>query len=498
MSLILESLTTRAARSPSAEALAGTGGVLGYGSVHDAVFRLAERLQRSGTRVLGLLADNGPEWVLADLAAIAAGVCLVPLPMFFSASQIRHALRAAAVDTVLAIGGAGALVELPEGEATPLGPIGPGLASGSMIRLNGEAGGRAVPPGTAKITFTSGTTGEPKGVCLALDDIERVARSLCVAAGAQPDDVHLGCLPLSTLLENIGGVYVPMLVGATSVFRPLADLGLAGSTGPDPSRLASALRDSRATSAILVPQLLHALLATVASGGPRPDRLRFVAVGGAPVPRALLRHAAAASIPVFEGYGLSECASVVALNRPGACREGSVGRPLPHARVSLSADGEVLASGAAFLGYAGDAPRDPAAPVSTGDIGRFDGDGFLHITGRRKSIFITAYGRNVAPEWVEGELCAHPAIAQAAVFGEGRPWNAAVIVPRGASADVDGAIRSVNAALPDYARVTRWIRASGPFSPANGQLTPNGRIRRASVSASYARELAGLYEETFA
>jgi long-chain acyl-CoA synthetase len=112
-------------------------------------------------------------------------------------------------------------------------------------------------------------------------------------------------------------------------------------------------------------------------------------------------------------------------------------------------------------------------------------------------MFITAYGRNVAPEWVECELTARPAIAQAAVFGEARPWNAAVLVPRYAAttAALEADIRRVNDSLPDYARVTRWIVAEEAFTPTNGMATTNGRLKRDAIFARYRAPLDRLYDE---
>jgi long-subunit acyl-CoA synthetase (AMP-forming) len=224
--------------------------------------------------------------------------------------------------------------------------------------------------------------------------------------------------------------------------------------------------------------------------------LRFVAVGGAPVAERLLLGARALGIPVYEGYGLSECASVVSLNTPLHASAGS-GRPLPHAHIDFSDEGEILVAGATMLGYTGGAAHEGFWP--TGDLGFLDAEGALHITGRKKNMFITSFGRNVAPEWVERELTLAPEIAQAAVFGEGRPWNVALIVPRGVGAEViariDRAIEEANLRLPDYARVRCWLPAREPFTPANGQMTPNGRLRREAILAAYRQDIAQFYEE---
>ncbi|MDX1488769.1 MAG: AMP-binding protein, partial [Acidiferrobacterales bacterium] len=229
-----------------------------------------------------------------------------------------------------------------------------------------------------------------------------------------------------------------------------------------------------------------------------PAGLRFLAVGGAPVSRRLLRRAGACGVPVYEGYGLSECASVVAVNGPGQQRIGSVGKLLPHIRLEFADDGEILVAGAVFDGYLGDHLEARERFVATGDLGYLDSDGYLYITGRKKHMFVTSFGRNVAPEWIERELTLHPAIAQAAVFGERRPWNTAVVMPTGTptvntSAATLSAIAETNKLLPDYARVARWIVADEPFSVANGQLTSTGRIRRETVWEHYGTRIEQLY-----
>jgi len=198
------------------------------------------------------------------------------------------------------------------------------------------------------------------------------------------------------------------------------------------------------------------------------------------------------------GYGLSEAVSVVAMEMPGARRPGSVGRPLPHQGVRIAADGEVLVSAPGFLGYLGYLGERGARrwPWPTGDLGRLDTDGFLYIEGRKHSAYATAFGRNLSPEWVEGELTARRAISQAAVFGAGRPFNAAVIVPGKLASPnaISAAIEAVNARLPDYARVGRWILARQPFSQRNGLAGPSGAMQRTAVLAHYRDAIEGLYD----
>jgi long-subunit acyl-CoA synthetase (AMP-forming) len=225
---------------------------------------------------------------------------------------------------------------------------------------------------------------------------------------------------------------------------------------------------------------------------PAPRCLRFVAVGGARVSPALIERARALGLPVYEGYGLTECASVVALNTPEADRRGSVGQPLPHVGVRIAEDGEIAVSGTGFLGYVGQPFSEPE--FLTGDLGRLDADGFLHVEGRRKHVLITSFGRNVAPEWPEAELLAGAALAQAAVFGEGRPQLCAVLVPAPAASDAAIAeqVGAANARLPDYARIGQWVRAETPFAPQNGLATANGRVRRDAVWERYRERFDAL------
>ena len=491
MSLILAALQRHAVSVPRKAALQDERGALTYGELPGEIEGLADRLRERAPRAIAILADNGTAWALADLAAHAAGIPCIPLPLFFSPGQIAHVLKAAAVDLVLTDQPARLQAALQQ----------PGLAAepfhGALQRVRLRPAAAALPAATHKVTFTSGTTGEPKGVCLGRDTMETVAESLRVASAATLDDRHLCLLPLSTLLENIGGLYTPLLAGATICLPGLATVGLSGSSGLDVGRLLAALDAWRASAAIMVPQMLQAVVAAGRAGAPLPRTLRYLAVGGAPVAKRLLEEALSVGLPVHEGYGLSECASVVAVNRPGESRIGSVGKPLPHLRIDFADDGEILVRGIPWHGYLGDASACREQDViATGDLGHLDADGFLFLTGRKKNLFITSFGRNVAPEWVEGELASHPGIAQAACFGEARPFNCAVIVPYpGTPHDaIESALDEANRRLPDYARIRAWIPAAAPFTANNGLSTPNGRLRRAAILGQYAAQIDALYQ----
>jgi long-subunit acyl-CoA synthetase (AMP-forming) len=455
-------------------------------------------------RVVALHMDNRPDWIVVDLACQLAAVCVVPLPTFFSAEQLKHVLDSVPVDAVftdqpdslsplcagrvrpgpeLALGGA-ALLRLE-----PVARPAPGSAGPSM-----DGRHRVLPSGTGKITFTSGSTGRPKGVCLGNRQLLAQASALASAAGLERPR-HLCLLPLSTLLENVAGVYAPLLAGGEVVVPGLAEIGFEGSSSLDPHVFLALLSRQCPDSVILTPQMLQLLVTAAGQGWVPPASLRFVAVGGARVPPSLLEAAQALGIPAFEGYGLSECASVVSLNVPGACRPGSCGRPLPHVRVALE-DGEIRVTGNAMLGYVGEPGSWWQARIATGDLGHLDDDGYLYIDGRRKNLLISSYGRNIAPEWVESEALTAGALAECLVFGDARPYCVALLTPRDAAADdeaIQQAIDRCNARLPDYARIRRWHRLAQPLAASSDLLTGNGRPKRQAILARYQGVIDALY-----
>ncbi len=447
-------------------------------------------LRGARTRVLATVLDNGPAFVALDEAALAGGHVHVPLPPFFNDEQALHALDAAGVDTLV--------VSPLLAERWPQWPWRSHTLAGEQVCIAPrQAEPRALPTGTVKITFTSGTTGRPKGVCLGTSALDRIANGLVQALGPLGIERHLSVLPYAVLLENVAGSMAARRQGATLVSLPTRSVGLTGSSQFEPAVFDRALREHGANSVILLPQMLRAWCAWLARSGQRasPD-LRFVAVGGAAVGAPLLAHAHALGIPAYEGYGLSEAASVQTLNLPGANRAGSAGRVLPLGQVRIAPGGEIEVRGSLHLGYLGD-PTPVPDWWPSGDLGRLDDEGYLHIEGRRKNVLITAYGRNVSPEWVETALTSQPAIAQAVVLGDGQAWLDAVLwpVPSPAGANAAAlteAVAHTNAALPDYARIGHWVAADLARDMADGLFTPNGRPVRERVLARYGPALAAI------
>jgi acyl-CoA synthetase (AMP-forming)/AMP-acid ligase II len=170
-------------------------------------------------------------------------------------------------------------------------------------------------------------------------------------------------------------------------------------------------------------------------------------------------------------------------------------------RVRVDATGQVHVAGNAMLGYLGDAPRASLDEIATGDLGVFDADGHLQLHGRLGNRFITSFGRNVSPEWVECEISQRLVGRPVLVYGESRPYVVALVgapaheVP---DAAVEAAIDAANVALPNYAQVRRWARAPSPFSFADGTLTANGRLRRQEIHSRLGALLEDLYRAELA
>ncbi len=447
MSLILDAIQSHAVDKPDAPALSGDDRQYTYGEMMREIEQRAAQL--TDVSILAITLDNGPEWVLWDLAAIRASIICIPIPPFFSAEQSSHALKLAGASHIL----------LPSGLADT------GLSSGGMI-----------PIGTGKITFTSGTTGKPKGVCLSQTGMEQVALSLVKMLGTELADRHLCVLPLGVLLENVAGVYATLLAAGTVYAPSLKTIGFSNPFQPDFSILCGYMAEHKITSSILVPELLRGLISAYPS---LPD-LKFIAVGGSKISPALISAARMRGLPVYEGYGLSECGSVVSLNTPYSEKHSSAGKILPHIQIAVQ-EGEIVIKNPAFLGYV---DQNCSGPYQTGDLGHVDKQGFVHIEGRKKNVLITSYGRNISPEWLESLLLTQPEVFQTIVYGDAQPFLSALIVPSFAQANIHEVIERVNKSLPDYAQIKNFQVVS-PFNTQDGTLTGTGRPRRNKIFQQY-------------
>jgi long-chain acyl-CoA synthetase len=239
-------------------------------------------------------------------------------------------------------------------------------------------------------------------------------------------------------------------------------------------------------------------------------RLRVANAGGAPLSRDIAEFFHSIDILVLEGYGLSEVTTAATVNRPGAFKFGTVGRPLPGVELHVAEDGEILIrSDTVFAGYYRDeeatrATLDDEGFVHTGDVGYVDEDGFLVITDRKKDIIVTAGGKNVAPQNLENELKAHRPISQALVLGDRKPYIAALVTLDGEAVDgmspdaarsaVQEAVDAVNAERSRYEQIKRFAIAPREFSAEHDEVTPTLKLKRNVILDHFADEVAALYD----
>ena len=253
---------------------------------------------------------------------------------------------------------------------------------------------------------------------------------------------------------------------------------------------------------------------------------RFFISGGAPLGMDTAGWFADAGIRILEGYGLTETSPVIALNKPGAYRIGSVGKPLPNMECKLAVDGELLVRGpAVFKGYW----RKPEATAATftadgwfltGDIARFDGDGFLFVTDRKKELLKTSGGKFVAPQPIENKLKANLLVGQAALVGDKHKFVSVILSPNFAALEVwarekgiafsdrktllasplvvaeyHAIVERVNADLAHFETLKRFRLVAEEWSVEGGELTPSMKLKRRVIQARYAGEIAEIYRE---
>lgn len=188
------------------------------------------------------------------------------------------------------------------------------------------------------------------------------------------------------------------------MLRRAESLGFEGVSLTSPERMLQSISEAKPSTLILVPELLQLLVSACSQGWQPPASLLFIAVGGATVPAALIKKARDCRLPVYQGYGLSECVSVNTLNTPAKDNIYSAGTALGHNRLVIE-DGEIVITGTLFLGYVNMPESFYPTAVYTGDLA-VQTDGFFQIAGRKKNVFINSFGRNISPEWIEGELMA--------------------------------------------------------------------------------------------
>ena len=267
-----------------------------------------------------------------------------------------------------------------------------------------------------------------------------------------------------------------MLLGGTNFIFSLKSVGFDG-VKFDESKCIQLIQEHKIESLILLPQLLQQIVNYIKKHHIVLDSLKFIAVGGAKVPVNLIEQGRTLGLPIYEGYGLSECSSVVAVNSQSSNRVGSVGKILPSRKVRVL-DDEIevyLDEGLRYLKGQSVTP----GWYKTGDLGYIQ-DEFLYVNGRKKNLVITSVGRNISPEWPEALLLEDPKVLQAMVTCFDEPFLSCILVcEKDLSVDEKNSILSrANKKLPSYAHIERCVVVTQPFSYQDGTLTANGRLKR--------------------
>ena len=501
-----------------------------WAQVDDQARRMATALHALGCvpgERVALLAKNCAEWIIADLAIMLAGLVSVPLYPLQSAESIEYVLRHAQCKAIFL------------GKLDEPGKLEPGIPA-EVIRIampyptiaaaHGwhallaahqplRTGHSHSPDELLSILYTSGTTGQPKGVMLS-------AKAFAIAGGRSvkelqitEQDQYFSYLPLSHAAERF-------LVEMNALYSG-GRVGFVESL----ETFASDLRHVRPTVFFSVPRLWTRFQQGVLEKMPQPklarllrtpligglvarkirkglglDRARILISGAAAIPRALLDWYQSIGIALCEGYGMTEHLAYGCFNRPGQVRFGTVGRPMRGNELRIAENGEILLRcPSLMLGYYQD-PEKTAETITdgwlhTGDKGEVDAEGYLRITGRVKDIFKTSKGKYIAPAPIEGEIAKNLWVEQVCLMGSNLDQPLALIELSPAAreqsreqvtADLQQTLQQLNAQLQAHERVSHFILVREAWTVDNGCMTPTMKIRRNVLEARFADQLAAL------
>jgi len=533
---------------------------------------------------IAILSENRPEWVMADFAALCAGAVTVPIYTSLPPDQVRYIIGDAGAKIVVCSDlEMWSKVEAVRNELPGLERVivieGDPPAGAHALSDVAELGRRleeaepgrfertayAVRPGDlASIIYTSGTTGVPKGVMLSHANFVSNVVSLAEFIDFCDADTGLSFLPLSHVLERTA-TFLLFHVGAAMAYAESIEA------------VASNMVEVRPTIIVSVPRLFEKIYARVMdqvlagsrlkraifvwalgtgkkyaaktiAGEPVPvhlafkraiaaklvfskitdrtgGRIRYAICGGAPLSRDIAEFFYALGLRIMPGYGLTETSPVLTGSAPGKVRFGTAGKAIPRVELRIAEDGEILARGPnVMMGYyKNEADTREVLKdgwLHTGDIGRFDEDGFLIITDRKKDIIVTSGGKNVAPQPIESLIQASPLIASAVVVGNSRKFVSALIVPDfeklEAYAKAHGIafkdraelgrrpevaaflldeVNRMTPGLASYERIKRIAVLDRDFDLDMGEVTPTLKVRRNIVERKYADIIESLYRD---
>jgi long-chain acyl-CoA synthetase len=540
------------------------------------VIALAKGLVAAGVEPgdkIGLMAKTRYEWTLIDFATWFAGAALVPIYETSAPSQILWNLTdsgAIAIITETAdhfarfdeiradVPAVRNVWQIDLGDLDKLAASGTGVSDEEIERRRKIAKGSDL----ATLIYTSGTTGKPKGCIITHSNFVELTRNAqkAIPEVVNPESstllfitlahifarfisvlavhggVKVGHQPDTKLLLPSMGSYKPTFLlavprvfekvynsseqkaeagGKGKIFRRAADVAIAHSKAVDAGHVPLGLKLQFALFDRLVLSKIRAAL-----GG----RVKYAVSGSAPLGLRLGHFYRSLGLTILEGYGLTETTAPISVNLPSNFKIGKVGPPLPGVSVRIADDGEVQAKGiCVFAGYWNNeqATKDAfdGEWYKTGDIGQFDEDGYLEITGRKKEIIVTAGGKNVAPAGLEDPIRANPIIGQVIVVGDQKPYISALItldeemLPAwlknnghdatmsltdasqhpAVIAEIQRAVDAANSSVSRAESIRKFHVLDADLTEASGHLTPKMSIKRNVILVDFADVIEGLY-----
>ena len=503
-----------------------------WAQVHDEVLRLAAGFLSLGLKkgdVVAILGKNTAEWFITDFALGAAG--LIPAPIYFTAGEdtirfvMAHSEAKAIVlgkldDTAPAKAG------IPKGVITIAQPYDTMACDHQMTDLiaQNEPLKEVNQPDmedTFSLLYTSGTTGDPKGIMVSFKNIGYSSSTAVEVMNYTPEDRLISYLPLAHITERAMVQHVGLYHGCTVSFTESLDT------------FAEDVRNAAPTVFISVPRLWMKFQSGILGKMPQKKLDRFLKVpflktivkkklhaalglkdaricgsGAAPISPAVLEWFSKLGINITEGYGMSETSGLSAVQYPFEhAKIGTNGRAAKGTLLKIADDGELLVGGDGVVkGYFKDDKKTAETFkdgwLHTGDKGEIDADGCLRITGRVKEIFKTGKGKYVAPLRIESMMQENPYVEQICVMGMGLPQPVAVIVMADGTADTLGqaqiqadlskTLNSVNARLEAHEKVSHIVVAKDQWTVENRFLTPTLKIKRGLLEKKYGDMIAEL------
>jgi len=476
---------------------------ISYLDLYDYAYRMAGWYQSHGLKkgdAILIWAPNGPEWVAALLACSLTGVIAVPLDVRIKPDFVRHI----ASETGAKAGIKSRFIDI-ESDI-------PWWDTQDLLQWI-----REIPPilnepeidgdDILEIVYTSGTTSEPKGVILTNKNIVSNIASLSEVLSYGADWKFLSVLPLSHMLEQNAGLFIPLFYGCSITYLRTRK----------PSAIVQAMQEESITCIITVPLMLQSLrehilrevesrgstqslkqMLRIARGLPRGvrktifrevhkkfgNRLTLFAVGGAPLDTVVEDFWNGLGLKVLQGYGLTETSPIVTCNTVKDPQPATVGRVLPRQQIKLSDEGEILVQGDNVTqGYY----KRPDLYekyfengwYKTGDVGEIDEKGYLRIKGRTKNMILTSSGMNVYPEDIEAELNRIPGVAESCVLGlekDGQTNIHAVLLLEENRSDVKNIVKTANANLADHQKIQEFTVWDKPDFPRTTTLKVQRRF----------------------